>query len=175
MCILTVRYDLSDDKYVTAFLTIKPTRCINFSNLFCNETLHVSDSSSVHHQEFFTVHTAMVCYTGLLTACEQEHSLLLTNCQQTCMTFTIAVWSSISCPLASSQRTCTTYTWMLYVQSWTPDDGRKDRPKHVEWYSINSKNCASSWFYYRNMSRCTVTWKSNSNPCWLAIAYYFRP
>ena len=28
---------------------------------------------------------------------------------------------------------------MLYVQSWTPYDGRKDRPKHVEWYSINSK------------------------------------
>jgi len=27
---------------------------------FRNETLHVSDSSSVHHQEFFTVHTAMV-------------------------------------------------------------------------------------------------------------------
>jgi hypothetical protein len=25
-----------------------------------NETLHVSDSSSFHHQEFFTVHTAMV-------------------------------------------------------------------------------------------------------------------
>jgi len=25
-----------------------------------NETLHVSDSSSVHHQGFFTVHTAMV-------------------------------------------------------------------------------------------------------------------
>ena len=28
---------------------------------------------------------------------------------------------------------------MLCVQSWAPDDGRKDRPKHVEWYSINSK------------------------------------
>jgi len=28
---------------------------------------------------------------------------------------------------------------MLCVESWTPDDGRKDRPKHVEWYSINSK------------------------------------
>jgi hypothetical protein len=27
---------------------------------FSNETLHVSDSSSVYHQEFFTVHTAMV-------------------------------------------------------------------------------------------------------------------
>jgi len=24
---------------------------------------------------------------------------------------------------------------MLYVQSWTPDDGRKDRPKHVECHS----------------------------------------
>jgi hypothetical protein len=28
---------------------------------------------------------------------------------------------------------------ILCVQFWTPDDGRKDRPKHVEWYSINSK------------------------------------
>jgi len=28
---------------------------------------------------------------------------------------------------------------MLCVQSWTPDDGRKDRPTHSEWYSINSK------------------------------------
>jgi len=28
---------------------------------------------------------------------------------------------------------------MLCVQSWTPYYGRKDRPKHVEWYSINSK------------------------------------
>jgi hypothetical protein len=39
----------------------------------------------------------------------------------------------------------------LYVQSRTPDDGRKDRPKHVDWYSINSINCASSWYYYRNI------------------------
>ena len=28
---------------------------------FWNITLRVSDSSSVHHQEFVTVHTAMVC------------------------------------------------------------------------------------------------------------------
>jgi len=31
------------------------------------------------------------------------------------------------------------YLLMLYVQSWTPEDGRKDSPKHVEWYSTNSK------------------------------------
>ena len=45
---------------------------------------------------------------------------------------------------------------MLYVQSCAPDDGRKGRPKHVEWYSINSKNCAFSWFYYRK--NADVTW-----------------
>jgi len=38
----------------------KPTRCTNSHIYFWNENLHVSDSSSVHHQEFFTVHTAMV-------------------------------------------------------------------------------------------------------------------
>ena len=37
---------------VTNFFIIKPTRCTNFTNLFWHETLHVSDSSSVHHQEF---------------------------------------------------------------------------------------------------------------------------
>ena len=36
-----------------------------------NKTLHVSDSSSVHHQEYFTVHSSGICHTGLLTVCEQ--------------------------------------------------------------------------------------------------------
>jgi hypothetical protein len=38
----------------------KTTRCTEFSNLFWNEILHVSDSSSVRHQELLTVHSAMV-------------------------------------------------------------------------------------------------------------------
>ena len=45
---------------------IKPTRCTNFTNLFWHETLHVSDSSSVHHQEF--IHCTLsngICHTGL--------------------------------------------------------------------------------------------------------------
>ena len=50
----------SCDRASWQILIIKPTRCTNFSNLFWNEILHVSDSSSVHHQEFSTVHTAMV-------------------------------------------------------------------------------------------------------------------
>jgi hypothetical protein len=48
--------------------------------------VRVSDSSSVHHQEFFTVHTAI--HTGLLC-----------------------------------------------VQWKTPDDGQKNCPKHVQFYS----------------------------------------
>jgi hypothetical protein len=43
---------------VTNFFVIEPTRSTNFTNLFWHETLHVLDSSSVHHQEF-TVHSAM--------------------------------------------------------------------------------------------------------------------
>jgi hypothetical protein len=39
---------------------IKPTRCTNFTNIFWHEILHVSDSSSVHHQSLFTVYPAMV-------------------------------------------------------------------------------------------------------------------
>ena len=40
---------------------------------FWNKTLHVSDSSSDHHQEFFTVYTAMVYVIQVtVTACEQD-------------------------------------------------------------------------------------------------------
>ena len=41
-------------------LIIKPTRCTNSKIYFWNKTLHISDGISVHHQQFFTVHTAMV-------------------------------------------------------------------------------------------------------------------
>ena len=46
--------------HLVKFLKMKPTRCTNFSNLLWVETLRVSDSFSVHHQEFFTVHKAVV-------------------------------------------------------------------------------------------------------------------
>ena len=45
--------------YRVVILIIKPPRCTNFSKLFLEEVLRVSYSSSVHHKEFFTVHTAM--------------------------------------------------------------------------------------------------------------------
>jgi hypothetical protein len=45
---------------VTKFLIIKPARCTNSLNLFWNETTHVSDSSYFHHQELFSLHSAML-------------------------------------------------------------------------------------------------------------------
>ena len=38
-------------------------------------------------------------------------------------------------PLASREQYLFDKCLLLYVQSWTPDDGRKDHPKHVECHS----------------------------------------
>ena len=54
------KFDVHVTVHRDKFRIIKPTGCTNFSNLFWNETLYVSDSSSVRDHEFFTVHTAMV-------------------------------------------------------------------------------------------------------------------
>jgi hypothetical protein len=50
---------LKDEIMMTAFFSCNtPIRCTNISNLFWNETLYVSDGSSVHQ----------------LTACEQDQN-----------------------------------------------------------------------------------------------------
>jgi len=80
--------------------------CIKFI-VFWNDTLHVSDGLSVHHQEFKTVHTA----TGI---CQTDTAVSL---------------------LASRQLYLCDIRLLQYIQSLIPDDGRKDRPKHVECHS----------------------------------------
>ena len=95
------------------FLIIKPTRCTNFSNLFWNETLHVSGSSSVHHQQFFTVHAAM---DYVIQVCWQLEDVPSWSCSQSPRK---SVWNI---PL-------------LCVQWKTPDDGQRNCPK--EFHSKN--------------------------------------
>ena len=53
---------------------------------------------------------------------------------------------------------------LLCVQWQTPDDGQRNCPKHVEFYSKNKfeEISASSWFYYKNLSWCTATWMPKS-------------
>ena len=88
--------------------------------------LHVSDSSSVHHQEFFTVHTQQwyICHTGLLTACEQDQDVML-----------LLLLPSWSCLQADSKPVwCTP---LVCLQWKIPDDGQRNCMKHVEFYSKN--------------------------------------
>jgi hypothetical protein len=64
---------------------IKPTRFTNFTNLFCHETLHVLDSSSVHRQEF--IHCILsngICLHRYRFV--DRFQVLLESCLQTCMT-----------------------------------------------------------------------------------------
>ena len=50
----------------------KTNQMHNISNLFWNNTLHVSDGLSVHHQESKAVHTASGIYhRGSVAACQQ--------------------------------------------------------------------------------------------------------
>jgi len=49
---ISVSFEVTYKVKSTIFFIIKPTRCTNFTNLFCHETLHVSENFSVHHQEF---------------------------------------------------------------------------------------------------------------------------
>jgi hypothetical protein len=77
--------------------------------------------------------------------------ILLTSCQQTCMTYTIAVctvknswwWTeevSETCLSWSCSQAVSKPVWhipLLCVQWKTPDDGQRNCPKHVEFYSKN--------------------------------------
>jgi hypothetical protein len=70
--------------------------------------------------------------------------------------------SSWSCPQTISKP-----VWLiplLCVQWKTPDDGQRNCPKHAEIHSKNKfeKLVHLVGFIIRNITRCTVTWTSNS-------------
>jgi len=100
-------------------LIIKPTRCTNFWNLFLqwNSTCFgqfLFPSSGVFH----CTHSSGICYTGLLTAREQDQDVTSWSCLQ-----------AVSKPV-----------WhipLLCVQWKTHVDGKRNCPKHVEFHSRN--------------------------------------
>jgi hypothetical protein len=107
-------------RIVTNFFVIKPTSCTNFTNLFCHETLHVSASSSVHHQEF--IHCTLsngICHNGLQIAFEQDQDGTAVPSQTCSKTVYKPVWHI---PLLSVQ-------WM---NSWW-------------WTDELSETCRVSW------------------------------
>jgi hypothetical protein len=135
---------------IDSFITKKHTVEISYNKnqidelisqiYFCIETLHVSDSSCVHHQEFFTVHTAMV---HVIQVCWQLVSRSICSCSQ-----------AVSKPVW--------HVPLLCVQWKTPDNGQRNCPKHVEFHSKNKSEILVHLvgFIIRNLSRCTVTWTS---------------
>ena len=69
---------------VGCFFIIKPTTCTNFTNLFWHETLHVSGSSSVHHQEF--IHCSLsngICHIDSFRAGSGWNSVPSRSCSKT--------------------------------------------------------------------------------------------
>jgi len=61
--------------------------------------------------------------------------------------------------LASCQQICMTYTIAVLTVK-TPDDGQRNCSKHVEFCSKNKfeKLVRLVGLYYKNLSRCTVSW-----------------
>jgi len=53
---------------------------------------------------------------------------------------------------------------MLYIQFWTPYDGRRNRLKHVVHFAEINKLCivASFWLYLKILLRCTDPWTSRT-------------
>jgi hypothetical protein len=109
------------------FIFIEPKRRTDYPYLFCYKTLHVSSIFFAHHQEFSTVHSALVSFMqGFDDRFQAESG-----------------WNCISIPILlgnGHQKPA----WNLpvpNVQSKTPDDGQRRCSKHVEFYNgINLDN-----------------------------------
>jgi len=98
---------------------MKPTRCSNFSYLFLewNSTCFgqfLCPSSGVFH----CTHSSGKCHTGFADSLRAGSG---------------GNYSSILILLASCQQN----QYVLCVQWKTPDDGQRNSPKHVEFYSQN--------------------------------------
>ena len=125
--------------YQGSILMIKPTRCTNFSNLLFGIKLYMFRTVPLSIiRSFFTVHAAMVY---VLTACEQDQH-----------------GTSWSCSQAVSVR----HTPLLCVQWKNPDDGQRNCPKHVEFYSMymsykfpDSLRAGSGWNVLILLASCT--------------------
>ena len=89
---------------------VKPTRYTNVSNLFYfGMTLYI----------FRTLFPSIISSSRLYIQQPNTHCCLLAS----------------GYPLASRQQCVFDKCLLLCVQSWTPDDWLKDRPKHVECHS----------------------------------------
>ena len=116
------------------FLFNKTNRRNNFPNLFCQETLHVSGISSAHHQEFSTVHSALVYVIQVTWQIPVSNVQRKTpdDGQRKCpkhvdfLSSILPPWSCLKAVVLPAWQTS-----VPNVQRKTPDDGQTKCPKHV--------------------------------------------
>ena len=99
---------------VTSLILIKPTDALISQIYFCQEILHVSGSSSTHHQKFSTTFSTGICHTVLMMAFKPD----------------FPCWKAAIKP-----------AWHIPVSNvqWnTSDDGQRNRPKYVEFLDKNT-------------------------------------
>ena len=101
-------------------LIITLTRSLIPQIYFWNKALHVSDSSYVHHQEFFILHTAMV--------------YVIQVCWQLARGTELHLRPDPARKLPANLYDI--YYCRVYNEK-TPNDGQRNCPKHVELYSKN--------------------------------------
>jgi hypothetical protein len=102
----------------------KTTRCTNLANLFWHETLHVSDSSSVRHQEFIPCTLSNgICHTSLWTVYEQDQD-------------GTGFFLHPDPALKLSTNLYDMYHFWVYSE-WNPGDGQRHSLKHVEFHDKN--------------------------------------
>ena len=108
--------------------------------------LHVSDNSSVHHQEFFTVHAAMVY---VIQVCWRLASRIRMEHPDPARKLSAKLYDIYHCCVYSEK--------LLMME-------QRNCPKHVEFHSKNKfeKLVHIVGLIIRNLTRCTVTWTSES-------------
>jgi queuine/archaeosine tRNA-ribosyltransferase len=125
-------------KHWVNFFFNKTNRCTNFPYLFCQETLHVSGSSSAHHQKSSTGHSALVHVKQVWWELSSTTILVMfESCRQTCMTY-----NSAECTVEDSWR-------------WAEELRETCR---LSWQNKFGKLLHLLVLLKRHLLRCTVTW-----------------
>ena len=140
------------------------------------------------HNLFISVKCS-TCFRGFLRPSSGVQKLYIHH-RVLCQTFTATCHccGRDGTTVAFNSKGLTKYP-MLCIQIWAPDDGRRNRLKHVEHFTEVNKLCnvASRWLYLKIHLRCTDPWTSNllagivgSNPaggmdvCLLSVLCFLR-
>ena len=120
----------------------RPTGCCYWERISClqSHTKHESTTygkisiSLMLHQVYFSVIKPTIC-TIFRVYWKSLYMFRLSVHHKEFNVYIIQVsWLHASVPPSMQSSNLYDIYLMLCVQSWTPDDGRKDRPKHVEWF-----------------------------------------